>query len=148
MKLLTADIRKKMPGPRAQEDSSDPMVYAKFFHPWTQWTWFAYEAWGMVYIDDHYEEVSLSMLSPKTDGGPGEHYIYLPQNALGDTVPYFAYDVEDVIFFGLVYGDYTEYGSFSLAELWANNVERDRHFEPKPLSQVKEEMRKLGYGEF
>lgn len=123
MKLLTADIRKKMPGPRAQENNPDPVVYAKFFHPWTQWTWFAYEAWAYVgNVDDGYREVSLG---EAPDADP-----------------------EDVVFFGLVYGDYTEYGTFALQDLMENSVERDRHFTPKPLSQVKEEMRKRGYSDF
>jgi hypothetical protein len=42
-KLLTAEIRTKIPKLYAQENEKDPMVYAKFFCPWNSWTWFATE---------------------------------------------------------------------------------------------------------
>jgi len=39
--LLTEELRKALPKPRQQEDSADPIVYAKFFFPASGWTWFA-----------------------------------------------------------------------------------------------------------
>lgn len=49
-------------------------------------------------------------------------------------------------FFGLVFGHEVEAGYFSLSELEnckrgrLQMVERDRHFKPQPLSQIKQEM--------
>lgn len=51
------------------------------------------------------------------------------------------FDGQDV-FYGLVDGDFLEFGSFSLAELQANrgklgcSIERDRHFEPVRVSTL------------
>jgi len=42
-KLLTEDIRKKIPPLYSQENVKDPIVHVKFFTPWTQWTWYATE---------------------------------------------------------------------------------------------------------
>lgn len=50
---------------------------------------------------------------------------------------------DDIIFFGLVQGFEEELGNFSLNELssvkgkFGLGIERDRHFSPKPLSQVR-----------
>ena len=51
---------------------------------------------------------------------------------------------EDFLFFGWVNGDFPELGYFSLNEMQAVNVgglgiERDLHFTPKKLSEVKKE---------
>jgi hypothetical protein len=43
MKLLTKDILAKLPPLYSQENVSDPMVWAKFFHPASSWTWYAIE---------------------------------------------------------------------------------------------------------
>jgi len=43
MKLLTGELRARLPSLFSQEGSDDPMVYAKFFTPWTNWTWYATE---------------------------------------------------------------------------------------------------------
>jgi len=66
----------------------------------------------------------------------------------------FEFDGRD-IFYGLVYGDFTEYGSFSLTELETIRmpfgypaVERDLYFEPTSLEEVKAEHRQLGYPGF
>jgi len=50
----------------------------------------------------------------------------------------------DFLFFEWVFGDFPEYGYFSLSEMQAINVgglgiERDVHFSPKRLSEVKKE---------
>jgi len=95
MKLLTAEIRNRLPPIGAQSESSDPIVYARFFCPWNHWVWLAYE-----------------------------------------------YDGED-LFFGLVKGFCDELGYFSLSEMegikgpMGLTIERDIHFNPKPLSQCK-----------
>lgn len=75
MKLMTAEIRKKMPA-FGVTDGTPPLerqVVAKFFAPWTDWTWYAVEG-----EEDEY-------------GG--------------------------TVFFGLVVGDFIEWGYFSLREL-------------------------------
>ena len=43
MKLLTQEIRRKLPPLYSQEDDSDPMMIAKFFTPDAHWTWYAME---------------------------------------------------------------------------------------------------------
>lgn len=42
-KLLTKEIEAKIPGFYSQEKVKDPIIYAKFFTPWTGWTWYATE---------------------------------------------------------------------------------------------------------
>ena len=41
--LLPDDLRARLPALYSQEAEADPMVYAKFFLPGTQWTWFVTE---------------------------------------------------------------------------------------------------------
>ena len=43
MKLLTKEIRKRLPPLYTNEDNPDPVVQVKFFTPWSNWTWFATE---------------------------------------------------------------------------------------------------------
>lgn len=43
MKLLTEEIKEKLPALYAQEKDSDPMVYVKYFDPTGSWTWYALE---------------------------------------------------------------------------------------------------------
>ena len=43
MKLLTQEIKKKLPPIGASSDQLDPIVQVKFFCPWSHWTWYAYE---------------------------------------------------------------------------------------------------------
>ncbi|MEQ9617077.1 MAG: DUF2958 domain-containing protein [Phycisphaerales bacterium] len=98
MKLLTAELRRRLPPLRSAEREEDPIVQAKFFTPWSDWTWYVLE-----------------------------------------------FDGED-LFFGLVDGFEVELGYFSLGELESLRgpggltIERDRHFEPKPLSEVRREI--------
>lgn len=96
MKLLTKEILNRLPKMGATEHQDDPVIQAKFFTPWTNWTWFAIE-----------------------------------------------YEPEQELFFGYVKGFENELGYFSLAELESLQgplglrIERDIHFEPTPLSQIK-----------
>ena len=69
---------------------------------------------------------------------------YAIEGSLVDENGYFDTDKEkvDFLFFGWVYGDFTELGYFSLSEMEAINVgelgmERDLHFTPMKLSEVK-----------
>ena len=41
--LLPQSVAKRIPPLMAQDGSDDPMVYAKFFSPWTGWTWYVTE---------------------------------------------------------------------------------------------------------
>lgn len=41
MKLLTQELRNRIPPLYAVEHDADPMVQAKFFTPWSHWTWYA-----------------------------------------------------------------------------------------------------------
>ena len=43
MKLLTDELRAKIPALYSQEKEAEPVVYAKFFLPGTGWTWYVTE---------------------------------------------------------------------------------------------------------
>ncbi|RJO63168.1 MAG: DUF2958 domain-containing protein [Dehalococcoidia bacterium] len=43
MKLLTKKLEKMLPPLGATKNQSDPLAIAKFFAPWTSWTWYATE---------------------------------------------------------------------------------------------------------
>jgi hypothetical protein len=43
IKLLTKELRKKLPKLYSQENESDPFVICKFFTPDANWTWYALE---------------------------------------------------------------------------------------------------------
>lgn len=43
MKLLTAELRRKIPPLYSQEHESDPIVHCKFFTPDSNWTWYVLE---------------------------------------------------------------------------------------------------------
>jgi hypothetical protein len=106
---LTKALVKRLPALYAQEENPDPMVVSKFFTPDAGWTWYAIEG------------------SPVDDDG------------------YYDTDKEkvDFVFFGLVSGLEVELGYFSLSELkslrgkFGLPVERDLHFQPTRLSEVK-----------
>jgi hypothetical protein len=43
MKLLTDELRTRLPRLYSQEGESDPRIYAKFFMPGSGWTWYVME---------------------------------------------------------------------------------------------------------
>jgi len=43
MELLTEELRARLPTLYAQENEKDPIIHAKFFTPWTAWTWLVTE---------------------------------------------------------------------------------------------------------
>jgi hypothetical protein len=97
MKLLTKAIAKQIPALYAQDGKGmEATAYAKFFTPWSNWTWYATEL-----------------------------------------------DTETGECFGLVVGHERELGYFSLQELesiqgpFGLKIERDRSFDPTPLSQCR-----------
>ena len=60
MKLLTKEIKKKLPPLYATEGQDDPMVQVKFFTPDSNWTWYATEFDGedifFGFVVGHYPE--------------------------------------------------------------------------------------------
>ena len=42
-RLVTAEIRRRLPPLYSTEREANPMVHAKFFTPWAGWTWYAIE---------------------------------------------------------------------------------------------------------
>ena len=51
MKLLTDELRARLPALYSQEKEAEPVVYAKFFLPGTGWTWYVTE--GSPQEDDY-----------------------------------------------------------------------------------------------
>ena len=43
MKLLTKQMKKSIPPIYAQDGNENPTVHAKFFTPWSHWTWYVTE---------------------------------------------------------------------------------------------------------
>ena len=43
MKLMTKAVESRIPALYSQEHNSNPTVQAKFFTPWTNWTWYVLE---------------------------------------------------------------------------------------------------------
>lgn len=43
MKLLTEEIRRRLPALYATQNDHDPIIQVKFFTPWTNWTWYVTE---------------------------------------------------------------------------------------------------------
>ena len=110
MELLPKELQEQLPPLYSQQNEQDPLVICKFFHPLSSMTWYAIEG-SPVDADGYYDTDK-----PKVD----------------------------FLFFGWVYSDFPELGYFSLNEMQEVNVgglgiERDLHFQPKRLSEVKKE---------
>ena len=43
MKLLTEEVRRRLPALYTTEHDADPIVQVKFFATWSDWTWYATE---------------------------------------------------------------------------------------------------------
>jgi hypothetical protein len=43
MHLLPKDLKQRIPPLYATEQDKDPIVWVKFFTPWTNWTWYVTE---------------------------------------------------------------------------------------------------------
>jgi hypothetical protein len=67
MKLLTQEIRKKLPDIGSQADNLNPTIIVKFFCPWNHWTWYAYEFDGkdlfFGYVKGDFDEIGSFSLS-------------------------------------------------------------------------------------
>ena len=118
MKLLTKEIVKNLPALYSQEKIEDPLVVLKFFVPWNSWTWYVTEGSQVC----------------------GECGMYDCNDPAHTVTP------RDWMFFGLVEGQETEMGYFSLGELEGIRgpaglkIERDLHWTPVPLSMVRKKI--------
>jgi hypothetical protein len=67
MKLMSKELRKKIPPLYSQENVKDPIVYAKYFMPDSHWTWYVLEFDGkdtfFGYVDGDYQELGYFSLS-------------------------------------------------------------------------------------
>ncbi len=43
MKLLTKEIRNRLPKIYTSQNDRNPVIHVKFFTPWSNWTWFVSE---------------------------------------------------------------------------------------------------------
>jgi hypothetical protein len=100
MKLLTNELRAKLPPLYSQEAEADPVVYAKFFLPGTGWTWYVTEGspqeedflfFGFVVgLDSEFGYFLLSELESVRSpllGLPVERDLTFPEGRLTDVVP-------------------------------------------------------------
>ena len=65
MKLLPKELKERFPSIEEAKSKKDPIIVAKYFHPMSDWTWYAagYSDgifWGLV--DGHYLETGLFSL--------------------------------------------------------------------------------------
>tara|TARA_Y100000296_G_scaffold86129_1_gene124749 strand:+ start:192 stop:467 length:276 start_codon:yes stop_codon:yes gene_type:complete len=67
MKLLTKELKKKLPPLYANEDKKDPDAIVKFFTPFSNWTWYATEFDGedlfFGLVDGHEKELGYFSLN-------------------------------------------------------------------------------------
>ena len=67
MKLMTEELKRKIPPLYSQENVEDPIVYVKYFLPGTNWTWYVLEFDGkdtfFGYVDGIYPELGYFSLS-------------------------------------------------------------------------------------
>lgn len=115
MRLLTKELQRQLPPLYTQEDADDPQVVAKFFHPASNWTWYAIEA-SPVNEDgeaiDFYEDGADVIFFGLLDG----------------------FEEEELGYFSLAELESVHQGKRGLLGL---PVERDLYFAPKPLSAVR-----------
>jgi len=67
MRLMTEELRKKIPPLYSQDKVKDPIVHAKYFTPDSSWTWYVVEFDGedtfFGYVDGIYPELGYFSLS-------------------------------------------------------------------------------------
>jgi len=108
--LITQEIRNQLPKLYSGEEKGlDAIAHIKFFTPDSGWTWYASE--GSPVDEDGFYDTDKAKV--------------------------------DFLFFGLVAGQEVELGYFALSELEGArgptglSIERDLHFEPKTLKDLK-----------
>ena len=109
MKLLTEALRKQLPALYTQQSEADPLVYAKFFHPLSNMTWYA------------------------TEGSPVDEDGYYDTDKEKVDFLFFGWVHSD--FPELGYFSLSELESVNVMGL---GIERDLHFKPMRLSEVKQ----------
>jgi hypothetical protein len=99
MELLTQDLRERLPPLYSQEKEANPVVYAKFFTPDSNWTWWVTEGspegddfrfFGFVRgHDDEWGYFLLSELDQARGplGLPIERDLYFTPGRFTDVVP-------------------------------------------------------------
>ena len=99
MKLLTDELRARLPPLYSQEAKAEPIVYAKFFLPGTNWTWYVTEGseregdflfFGFVVgLESEFGYFLLSELEEVRAGGifPVERDLHFREGRLTDVVP-------------------------------------------------------------
>ncbi len=115
MKLLTKEIKQKLPALYSQENEKDPMVICKFFDPAGSWTWYAIEGSPVDengFYDTDKEKVDFLFFG----------YIIGLETELG----YFS--LRELLT-----------AKQGIKEINALPIERDIYFKPCRLSQVKKE---------
>ena len=67
MELLTKELREKLPGLYETKEDEDPLIICKFFHPRSNWTWYAIEFDGddtfFGLVSGHFTELGYFSLS-------------------------------------------------------------------------------------
>ena len=127
MKLMNKEIERKFKKIGRQEDVKDPIVVCKFFNPSGGGTWWSTEMYYVIRRKGASgEEEIIEVEASKMNGEVGGQVV-------------------DMNFYGYVsiFGDECdEWGYFSLSELqsvkgpFGLGIERDLHFEPKPISKA------------
>ena len=97
MRLLTDELRAKLPPLYSQEAEADPVVYAKFFLPGTGWTWYVTEGseqegdflfFGFVVgLESEFGYFLLSELESVRTPFQVERDLTFPEGRLTDVVP-------------------------------------------------------------
>lgn len=108
MKLLTEEIKARLPKRYSQEQVADPIVQVKFFCPWSAWTWYAYE-------------------------GQEETFVHPDIGQEVVTWEFFGY----VVGLDCELGYFTLWDLESVSGPGGLGIERDIHFQPTPLSVIR-----------
>jgi Protein of unknown function (DUF2958) len=93
MKLMTAELKRRIPRSQANTEIEDQIVFAHFFTPWSNWSWYVLEFDGIDtfygYVVGFEKEFGYFSLSELERGrGPGglriERDMYWRPTRVGD----------------------------------------------------------------
>jgi hypothetical protein len=115
LKLLTEEIKRKLPPLYSQENEIDPSVICKFFDPVGSWTWYAYEGSPVDengYYDTDKEKVDFLFFGLVIGFEPEFGYFSLRE---------------------------LENAKQGLTGIRALPIERDMYFKPCKLSEIKKQ---------
>jgi hypothetical protein len=91
--LMPAELKASVPALYSQENTKDPLIRAKYFTPWSNWTWYVLEYDGndlcFGYVEGHEAELGYFSVSELAAiRGPGglriERDLYLEPTRLSD----------------------------------------------------------------